>query len=62
MEERLDPALVARVRAAISAEIGRQITGEWSVPFSLDAVAKAAIRETLAPQPASLASALARRG
>ena len=38
------PAQVTRVRAAICAEIDKQIGGQWSLPFSLDAVARAAAR------------------
>ena len=41
-------ALVAQVRAAICAEIDRQMEGHgWSVPWSLDAVARAAAQAAL---------------
>lgn len=43
-----ESVVIARVRAAICAEIDRQMEGPWSVPFSLDAVAKAAAREAVA--------------
>lgn len=44
----VDRALVARVRAAICAEISRHVGDDkWSMPFSLDDVARAAAAAAL---------------
>lgn len=47
-DDEITHAIVERVRAAICREISLHVDGDWAVPFSLDAVARAAAQETVA--------------